>query len=511
MTEPQNSNLQFEPKLLKKLKKTQTSFNDALTNLSDLEEAIHQSREALKAQMEASLLDGRFSQFDPDLVNAFMEEPYVILPKKEEEWWVIAPKFVDFQIGWLERATPSYNIFIINKFMSWLADIPPQLQKLFKWKPKLPLTLHDGILLTGEDHQEETWARYSPYLLRREGADRIRIRKGKEYELIAALIRDGILPFVPKPVMDEDLRSHEVRFILRDYQEEAWQQFLKYGAIGVFWAFSAGKTFLGMKALAAIKGKKAVIVPTRILKEQWAQRIRQYTYIPYGEVQIETYFSYHKLKKKRFKLIIFDEVHRLPANTFSRLATLLTDYRIGLSGTPYREDGRTDLIFALTGFPLGLDWHTLLELGVFKKPDIKLYVGSSIQDKLNKLEELLQTPSKTLIFSDSISLGKRIAKKFNLPFVYGETTKRLPVVQQSETTVVSRVADEGISLPDIERVIEVDFLYGSRRQEAQRMGRTFHGQTKGEHIILMTEEELEKYEKRLFAIYEKGWRIDIIR
>ncbi len=76
--------------------------------------------------------------------------------------------------------------------------------------------------------------------------------------------------------------------------------------------------------------------------------------------------------------------------------------------------------------------------------------------------------------------------------------------------MVSRVGDEGISLPDIRRVIEVDFLYGSRRQEAQRMGRLFHGKEPGEHIILMTERELESYEKRLYSIYEKGWHIKIV-
>lgn len=76
---------------------------------------------------------------------------------------------------------------------------------------------------------------------------------------------------------------------------------------------------------------------------------------------------------------------------------------------------------------------------------------------------------------------------------------------------MSRVGDEGVSLPDIRRVIEVDFLFGSRRQEAQRLGRLFHGTQPGEHIILMTERELVDHEKRLYAIYDKGWNINIVR
>ena len=76
---------------------------------------------------------------------------------------------------------------------------------------------------------------------------------------------------------------------------------------------------------------------------------------------------------------------------------------------------------------------------------------------------------------------------------------------------MSRVGDEGISLPDIRRVIEVDFLYGSRRQEVQRKGSLFRGKDPGEHVILMTERELQDYEKRLYSIYEKGWHIKSVR
>jgi len=54
-------------------------------------------------------------------------------------------------------------------------------------------------------------------------------------------------------------------------------------------------------------------------------------------------------------------------------------------------------------------------------------------------------------------------------------------------------------------------LFGSRRQEGQRLGRLFHGKEKGEHIILMTEKEFEDYNKRLYAITEKGFKLEIIR
>jgi len=500
----------MEEDLVEKFRETEKIVNLAEARLSDLRKMIEKTREELKKEWREKAETTQLAKFDKDLVEDFLEEPYVILPKKKEEWWVIAPKFVDFQIGWLERSTKGYNIFIVNKYMDWLAHIPQKVRSLFKFKPKLPLKVFDGFLLTGREHQDTAWERYKKHLTRREGEDRIRIKRGHEFRLIAQIIEDGMLPFIPQPIDEKDLREPAVKFELRDYQKEAWKKFLEVGAIGVYWPFSAGKTFLGMYALASIKGRKLVIVPTVTLKEQWLERLEKYTSIS-SEVEVETYYAFNKLKNREYNLVIFDECHRLPANTFARLATLKTKYRIGLSGTPYREDGRTDYIFALTGFPTGLDWQTLLDLGVFKKPDITLFVVPSLRAKLEKTEELLREPKKTLIFCDSIDLGKKIAKHHGIPHVYGDTRKRMDVLRASQVTVVSRVGDEGVSLPDIERVIEVDFLYGSRRQEAQRMGRLFHGANEGEHYILMTEEELEKYEKRLYAIYEKGWRINIIR
>lgn len=130
-------------------------------------------------------------------------------------------------------------------------------------------------------------------------------------------------------------------------------------------------------------------------------------------------------------MIVFDECHRLPANTFARLSTVRATYRIGLSGTPYREDGRTDLIFALTGFPVGIDWHRLLELGVVKKPRITLYTVADVRAKLAKVAELVRDPVKTMIFCDSIHLGRRIAEAHGLPHVHGETRDRLDKLRKA--------------------------------------------------------------------------------
>lgn len=496
---------------IKKLRETKDLFDLAEENFRVIEEEINNQREEYKKRIKEISQQLQFTQFEEANFGNFLKEPYVILPtKRTEEWFVVVPKFIRMNLGWLDFSTSTYNVFKINKFANWLGDIPTEIQNRFKFKPKMPVKVFDGMVLTGDRHQEETWGRYSDHLLSKEGKDKIRIKRGHEFKLIAKLIDDGILPFIPKPIEKNDLRSPEVNFEMRDYQNDAWQKFLDTGAIGIYWAFSAGKTFLGMYACASIKGPKLVVVPTRTLVEQWEDRLKKYTNIAH-EVQIMTYRSFDKVRNKEWALVIYDEVHHLPANMFSKLGTLNTKYRIGLSGTPYREDGRTDYIFALTGFPIGLSWDNLIDLGIIEEPDIRLYILKNWRDKEDKLKELLAVQKKTIIFCDSIRIGQRLSKLFEIPFVYGSTRNRIEIIKKSDTTIVSRVGDEGLSVPNIERVIEIDFLFGSRRQEGQRMGRLFHGEEKGEHVIIMTENEYEEYSKRFYSITEKGFRIEVIR
>lgn len=544
-----------EDDLVDKWQSAKAMMAAAGERIAELEAHISRARSQVQEAMTLEAEKAMFSRFNQDLVRDFFKEPYVTIPKRAQEWYVVAPKFVDFQIGWLDKSSKSFNVFLVNKYMHWLAQIPAGLREQFDFRPELPVQVYDGTVFTGTEHQGEVWDRYQKFLLKRQGKDRILIRRGREFHLIAAMIEDGTLPFRPQPVSEEDLRepAWNEPITLRDYQQEAWDRFLETGALGVFWPFSAGKTYLGLWAAAHLRGSHLVIVPTVTLKEQWEERIQQYLgpALPQREIRralkaqlqewcrthglsdggtaaelrarltekfgegpditVATYHAYESVRSEEWGLVVFDECHRLPADTFSRMATMRASYRMGLSGTPYREDGRTDYIFALTGFPVGMDWHRLLEQEVFKKPDITLYVLDDRGRKLRKLEELLRDPVKTIVFCDSIELGKRIAAQHNIPHVHGDTTNRMQILREALVAVVSRVGDEGISLPDIRRVIEVDFLYGSRRQEAQRMGRLFHGREPGEHIILMSEQELELYEKRLLAIYERGWNVKIVR
>ena len=495
----------------KMIEEIRKSFEESLRKLDEYIEKIKEEREKIVEEFEKKLEELKIFDVDKEKLKDFLKEPFVLIPKRKEEWYVIVPKFIPFHVGWLEHETKSYNIFVINKYFQWIYELPEVIKKRIRVPEPLPFKVIDGYLHTGVKLQEVAWERYKKFLYRKEGKDRIRIKRGYEFLLIAKLIEDGCLPFVPQPVEEEDLRDWN-GIELRDYQKRAWEKFLKTGAVGVFWAFGAGKSIFGLYALARIKGRKLVVVPTLTLMEQWRERIRKYIPEYEHEIDLVTYLGYDKVKDREYSLVVFDEVHRLPANTYIRLSTIKAKYRIGLSGSPFREDGRENYIFALTGFPIGLNWEDLIKIRVVKVPRFKLYIVRDYHSKFKKLEELLKIPLKTIIFCDSIKLGKQISNKFGIPFVYSETKNRLEIIRDSDVVVVSRVGDEGISVGDIERVIEVAFLYGSRMQESQRFGRLMHSQKEEpEHIIIMTEKEFQAYQKRLYAIYERGFRIEIVR
>lgn len=497
--------------LIEDLKAKYAEFMEVLDRVSSLKSSIEDS---FTSMLEELLSKSGYESIDRQLLRSFLRKPYVILPKSRNQWYVIAPRWLDFQLGWLERQTEGYNIFVVDRYTKFFTGfVPPELEKQLGYH-EMPVKVMDGILETTEEYRDVVWERYKKHLYQRIDERTIKIKRGHEFELIASLVEDGILPFIPRSVSPDDLRDPVLKedIELRDYQKKALDLFLKYGAIGIYWPFGTGKSLMGIYLLSIIKGDKLVIVPTVTLKEQWINRIHRYIHDDYwDEVEVQTYASFHKVKNKRWILTIFDEHHHLPANTYVRLATLRTEYRIGLSGTPYREDGRENYIIALTGYPVGLDWKYFKEMGLIRLPRVIVYIVPSQRAKVQKLMEILRNSGKTVVFCDSLDFGHDLSKKLGCPFVYGETTNRIEKIEENEKVIVSRVGDEGISLPELDTIVEVDFLYSSRRQELQRAGRLLHAKKVGQHIILMTPEELDRYHKRLLGLYEKGFRIEIVR
>ena len=499
----------------------QKVFSEAGSKIEQTITALEQKRHDLESRFKEALAKDQSSQVDLEYLQPFLEEPYVMIPKHGQEWWVLVPKWLKLQVGYLDHSTQSYNVFIVNKYVKWLSEVPPELEDKLKFPDALPLKVFDGMLLTGEQLQERAWQKYSQFLSRREGKDRIRIKAGYEFKLIAQMIEDGTLPFMPKPVAPEDLRpwsdSGSVKYAelcksknIAELQDRAWNEFLQHGAIGLYWSFGTGKSLFGHRIIGSLKGPHLVVVPSIILKEQWLERLSVFNPQAKAEVTVETYHAYDKVAKKQWNTVIWDESQHLPATTFIKLSTIQAKYRLGFSGSPFREDGRENYIFALTGFPIGMSWAELLKLRILNVPQFRVYVLPDRKSKDRKLDELMRLPLKTIIFCDSLDYGEEISKRFEIPFVYGVTQERLDIIRSSQACVVSRVGDEGLSDLKLERIIEVSYLFGSRMQESQRFGRLMHSERKTQHIILMTRAEYDAYQKRLLAITQRGFKLELI-
>lgn len=485
----------------------------SLAEFQKLAAGSKELREWATNEITKYALSIRASKLDKDELENFFKYPYCILPgKHENEYYLAIPKFVDAQFGWLEKVTPSFNIFLVNRYVDWLGELPEALKKELKIQDPLEIYF-DGTYLSGPDVKKAK-EKYSSYIQKHLKDGRLEVDKSRHFELLANLIKDGILPFVPKEIRSEDLVSNrKCDFELRDYQKEAWEKLKKYSNIGAFFPPSTGKTFLGMYAATHLEGPWLVSVPSKLLIEQWLERIELYTDLVIGQdIDIATYQGSIKLaRKKKYKGKIIDECHHLPANEFSKMAIIKTDYTLGLSATPQREDQREEYIFALTGFPVGLSWDKLKKLGIIQSPTMQVWIVKNEIDRIKRIESLLHEDLKTIIFCDSIELGKMVSKRFDLPHVFGDTKQRLSKIQDSQVAVVSRVGDEGVSLPDIQRVIEISWLHGSRRQELQRFTRLLHGKSTGEGHIIMTANEYQKDHKRLFGIMDKGFKIVLHR
>lgn len=521
-----------ERELFIRLDNVTKQIREAQDQLQALEEILKQRRRQL-AEIIIDRADAlRWSKFRPEHLQNFIEEPYVIEPHRIDksgqvlEWRVYVPKMVEFQVGRLERATHSYNIFAVNQYMRWFAEIPEELDSRFP-QIEIDLQISDGLLLTSPEQTDDAWSKYRKFLVRREGPGAIKIKKGSEWSLIAKILEDGGLPFIPQSVDPDDVRSRSKQgfainedWEMRDYQKDAWATFLEYGAIGIYWPFGTGKSEFGIELCDRLKGPKLIVAGgSGALREQWNRRLKKLQPNRRKECHVVLYQSRNEInhlikKHKEFTIAIFDECHHLPAKTFMRLSTIPTKYRLGLTGSPYREDGHINYIMALTGMPMGLAWSKFVTEGIISLAQVQVHVVKKIKHKLYILDQMLKRDlGKTIIFSDSLDLGDEIARKYGYEWVHGATKDRLDKIEKNQIVVVSRVGDEGLSIPTVDTIIEIDFLGGSRAQALQRIGRLQHrllkpNQEPAVHHILMTEEEVEKYGKRVLAYYDKGFKVD---
>jgi DNA excision repair protein ERCC-3 len=472
-------------------------------------------------------------KIDKDMIPIFMKKFWHTYPTKNiNEWEVAIPNFIPFNIGWFDRVEGGYNIFIINKYTRWFGEeIPAFISHEINIPSPLKIAI-DGLDLNFPEEKQEQIEKSFGQHLSLIGKNKATIKQGHEFDLIAEIIDSGSLPFTQRPINSDDLMESDFIQIWDElnekyeslkifegkysYQGKAWELFFKYGALGIFWGMSFGKTVIGTYIFSRIKGRKALIIPTITLKEQWEQFFKLNCPRLSNEIEIYTYQgmsrkTWAELRKKEFALIGFDEAHFLPADSFSKLATLKTKYRFGLSSTPYREDNRSNYIMALTGYPTGLDWKTIMQVLGKEYHTVNVHIVKDLNAKFTLTKQLYNPERRTIIFVNLLDIGSKISEMLEIPFISGETKKRLEIIKKTNSFVASRVLELGISIKDLEHIIEVDFLFGSRREEMQRTGRLMHSLAEGKiHDIIMTKDELEQYGKRLYGLHEKGFKYNLI-
>jgi len=442
--------------------------------VKELTGITEEARKVVEQEVAEFALSIKTSKLDRDQLEAFFKKPYYLEPVhgRPDSWYLVIPKFVDVQIGWLDRSTESYNRFLINRYMDWLGEIPEAIKKQLDWKPPPELVLEGEELHGPKGALEYAWQKYRPFLHDRD-EKRIKINPKRAFDLIAGLIKDGVLPFSIKQVDPADLVERKCDFQLRDYQLQAWNELKRFSAVGVYYPPGTGKTIIGLWTMTHLKPPHLIVVPTRLLQEQWIERIEANTDLKPGEYEVLTYQgAISKGSNKTWSTLIIDEVHHLPANTFIKLSLIRRKYTLGLSATPFREDGREEYVFALSGKPVGLSWDYFKKLNLIKNPTCHVWIVKNFEAKLRRLEALLQAEKRTIIFSDSLEVGKAIANRFKVPFVSGETKNNMETIVSNRIVVVSRVGDEGMSLPDIEQVIEVSWLGGCYDEETEVLTET---------------------------------------
>ncbi|AIJ33048.1 DNA helicase [Corynebacterium imitans] len=329
---------------------------------------------------------------------------------------------------------------------------------------------------------------------------------------------------------------------LRDYQQYATESFWEGGSGVVVLPCGAGKTIVGAASMAQAQTTTLILVTNTVAGRQWRdellrrttltpneigeysgekKEIRPVTIATYQVVTRKTKGEYRALElfdSRDWGLIIYDEVHLLPAPVFRMAADLQSRRRLGLTATLVREDGREDDVFSLIG-PKRYDapWKELemagyiataecVEVRTTLSEDERLtYATAETREryrlaacsrgKLRAVETLLaqHAGQQTLIIGAYVDQLEEIAERTGAPLIHGKTStkKREEAFQafregQISTLVVSKVANFSIDLPEAAVAIQVSGTFGSRQEEAQRLGRLLRPKQDGAEAIFYT-------------------------
>jgi DNA excision repair protein ERCC-3 len=411
--------------------------------------------------------------------------------------------------------------------------------KLYKLEDgRLVIESQDAMLITELVNNQQV----KPYVAGSDGRNRIVIAPGDRGNIKCAMIKlgfpvedlAGYVEGAPLPFQLREVALCGKPFGLRRYQQESvaafWAGGSNHGGSGVVvLPCGAGKTCVGIGAIQAMQTQSLVLTTNTIALRQWKSELLDKTTLTddqIGEysgdskeirpVTLATYqvLTYRKSKdspfvhfdlfdKGNWGLIVYDEVHLLPAPVFRATASLQARRRIGLTATLVREDAREDDVFSLIG-PKKYDvpWKVLEKQGWIAQAvchEIRVPMPTAdryryaISDKRSKFRIASTNPNKqdvcakliekhrgdnVLIIGQYLDQLQEIAEKFQAPIITGRTGTRERErlyqafrVGEEKLLIVSKVANFAIDLPDANVAIQVSGTFGSRQEEAQRLGR----------------------------------------
>jgi DNA excision repair protein ERCC-3 len=366
-------------------------------------------------------------------------------------------------------------------------------------------------------------------------------------------------------------------FELRPYQHTAADLFYQSGqARGgsgvIVLPCGAGKTMVGMAAMAAVQQKTLILTSSLTSVHQWqrelldkttltADQIAEYSgqHKATGPVTLATYqiltyranqdadFLHLSLfDQQSWGLIIYDEVHLLPAPVFRMTAQLQARRRLGLTATLIREDGREGDVFTLIG-PKRYDvpWRELEGQGFIAAADCtevripqtaerqmdyatagrryQFRIAAENPRKIEVVQHILaqETGHRVLIIGEYLDQLRAIAEHVDFPIITGKTSQKerdrlFAAFREGRIRglILSRVGNFALDLPDADVLIQVSGKYGSRQEEAQRLGRVLRPKSDGRSAQFYTlvssrtcEEEFAQH-RQLF-LTEQGYRYHI--
>jgi DNA excision repair protein ERCC-3 len=364
-------------------------------------------------------------------------------------------------------------------------------------------------------------------------------------------------------------------FGIREYQKRAADALIGQGGPGsgygtVVLPCGSGKTVIGMEILTRLSTRTLIVTTNVAAVHQWINELRDKTDLPSDEIgeytgenknakrvtvctyqvltwrpdKVGPFPHFELLTKGEWGLIIYDEVHMLPAPVFKVTAELQSLYRVGLTATLVREDGKEDEVFSLvgpkrfdvpwseletTGFiaqafcyevrvPLPLDMEVPYALANKRE---QFRIASVNPRKLEIVQELLKKHEGEfiLVIGQYLSQLKAVAKEIDAPIITGSTSNKKRDELYTEfrkgnlkVLVVSKVANFAIDLPDASVAIQLSGTFGSRSEEAQRLGRILRPKDINSNFYSLvtqnsSEEEFALNRQKFLA--EQGYRYSV--